>query len=175
MAKDHFIPRAYLRGFTHEYLTGQKGGKPVVYNPSSGNSASLSINEHLACETEFYNGHPLDKEWSRTIERTWGNVRHRVKAGENTPELLDQLFWFVSAQFIRTHSFMSRVGRQIAWEERKKSQVTLDGREVSGIIMDVADTTSVMDRVKLPGQLPETPWKRIMCGLFITTIPSGSS
>jgi hypothetical protein len=43
---------------------------------------------------------------------------------------------------------MSRVGRQIAWEERKKSQVTLDGREVSGIIMDVADTTSVMDRVQ---------------------------
>jgi len=70
---------------------------------------------------------------------------------------------------------MSRVGRQIAWEERKKSQVTLDRREVSGIIMDVADTTSVMDRVKLPGQLPETPFKRIMCGLFITTIPSGSS
>jgi hypothetical protein len=71
-----------------------------------------------------------------------------LKAGENTPELLDQLFWFVSAQFIRTHSFMSRVGRQIAWEERKKSQVTLDGREVSGNMMDVADTTSVMDRVQ---------------------------
>jgi hypothetical protein len=148
MANDHFIPRAYLRGFTHEYLTGQKGGKLVVHNPSSGNSGSLSINEHVACEPEFYNGHPLDKKWSETIERTWGNVRDRLKAGENTPELLDQLFWFVSAQFIRTHSFMSRVGRQIALEERKKSQVTLDGREVSGIIMNVADTTSVMDRVQ---------------------------
>jgi hypothetical protein len=53
MAKDHFIPRAYLRGFTHEYLTGQKGRKLVVYNPSSGNSGSLSINEHVACEPEF--------------------------------------------------------------------------------------------------------------------------
>jgi len=89
---------------------------------------------------------PLDKKWSETIERTWGNVRDRLKAGENAPELLDQLFWFVSAQFIRTHSFMSRVGRQISWEERKKSQVTLDGRE--GIVMNVADTTSVMDRVQ---------------------------
>ena len=43
---------------------------------------------------------------------------------------------------------MSRVARQIAWEERKKSRVTLDGREVSGIFMNVADTTSVMDRVQ---------------------------
>ena len=148
MAKDHFIPRAYLRGFTKEYLTRQKGGKLVVYNPSSGNSGRLSINDHVACEPEFYNGHPIDKEWSRTIERTWGNVRDRLKGGENTSELLDQLFWFVSAQFIRTHSFMSRVARQIAWQERKKSQVTLDGREVSGIFMNVADTTSVMNRVR---------------------------
>jgi hypothetical protein len=148
MANDHFIPRAYLRGFTREYLTGQKGGKLVVYNPSSGNSGRLSINDHVACEPEFYNGHPLDKEWSRTIERTWGNVRDRLKAGENTPDLLDQLFWFVSAQFIRTSSFMSRAARQIAWQDRKRSQVTLDGREVSGVFMNVADTTSVMDRVQ---------------------------
>jgi hypothetical protein len=148
MANDHFIPRAYLRGFTHEYLTGQKGGKLVVYNSSSGNSGSLSINDHIACEPEFYNGHPLDKEWSRTIERTWGNVRDRVKAGANTPELLDQLFWFVSAQFIRTHTFMSRVARQIAWQDRKKSRVTLDGREVSGVFMNRASTASVLDEVR---------------------------
>jgi hypothetical protein len=71
MAKDHFIPKAYLRGFTREYLTGQKGGKLVVYNPSSGNSGMLSINKHVGCESEFYNNHPLDKKWSQTIERTW--------------------------------------------------------------------------------------------------------
>ena len=148
MANDHFIPRAYLRGFTREYLTGQKGGKLVVYNASSGNSGSLSINEQVACEPQFYNGHPLDKKWSETIERTWGNVRDGLKVGENTPELLDQLFWFVSAQFVRTHSFISSVARKVGWNERKKSRVTLDGREVTGLFINVADTTSVMDQLQ---------------------------
>jgi hypothetical protein len=77
-----------------------------------------------------------------------GNVRDGLKAGENAPELLDQLFWFASAQFIRTESFMTGVASQIALQERKKSRVTLDGREVSGIFMNMADTTSVMDRVR---------------------------
>jgi len=53
MANDRFISRAYLRGFTHEYLTGQKGGKLVVYNPSSANSGSLSINEHVLVNLSF--------------------------------------------------------------------------------------------------------------------------
>jgi Protein of unknown function (DUF4238) len=123
MAKDHFIPRAYLRGFTHEYLTGQKGGKLVVYNPSSGNSGSVSINEHVACEPEFYNGHPLDKKWSETIERTWGNVRDRLKAGENTHELLDQLFWFFSAQFIRT---------PLIYESRRAPDCLGRAKEIAG-------------------------------------------
>ena len=148
MATDHFIPRAYLRGFTPEYLTEKKGGKLFVYNASSGNSRSLSINDHVACEPEFYNNHPLDKEWSQTIERTWGDVRDRLKTGDKTPELLDQLFWFVSAQFIRTQSFMNRVARKISWQNRKKPRVTLDGREVTGVFVDVADTTSVMDQVQ---------------------------
>jgi hypothetical protein len=148
MANDHFVPRAYLRGFTREYLAGQKGGKLLVYNPSSGNSRGLSINDHVACEPEFYNDHPLDKEWSQTIERTWGNVRDRLKAREHTPDLVDQLFWFVSAQFIRTQSFMTRVARQIAWQDRKKSRVTLDGRKVSGVFMNTASTASVLDQVR---------------------------
>jgi len=32
MPSDHFIPRTYLRGFTREYLTGERGGELVVYN-----------------------------------------------------------------------------------------------------------------------------------------------
>src|SRR3977135_1446395 len=99
MASDHFVPRAYLRGFTPEYLLGRKGGKVVVYNPRSGNSGMLSINKHVGCEPEFYNNHPLDKKWSQTIERTWGVVCDRLRPGDEATDLLEQLFWFVSAQF----------------------------------------------------------------------------
>jgi hypothetical protein len=148
MATDHFIPRAYLRGFTRQYLGGERGGELVVYNPSSGNFGTLSINNYVGCEPDFYNNHPIDKEWSRTIERTWGNVRDRLKACERSADLLEELFWFVSAQFIRTHSFMERTARQVAWQERKKTRVTLDGREVNGAFMNMASTTSVLDQVQ---------------------------
>lgn len=148
MPSDHFIPRTYLRGFTREYLTEQRGGELVVYNPSSGNSHSLSINNHVACEPEFYNNHPLDREWSQTIERTWPDIRTRLKNGENTPELLDQLFWFVSAQFIRTESFMNRIAGQLAWQNRRESRVPLDQREVNAVFMNLVDTTSVMNQVQ---------------------------
>ena len=148
MAKDHFIPKAYLRGFTREYLLGKKGGQLVVYNASSGNYGTLSINNYVACEPEFYNGHPLDKHWSRTIEQTWPNVRERLKARETGDDLLDELFWFVSAQFIRTSSYMNRVSRAIGWNQRKKMRVPLDGRPATGIFVDTTSTTDVMNEVQ---------------------------
>jgi hypothetical protein len=43
---------------------------------------------------------------------------------------------------------MTRVARRIAWEDRKKSRVILDGREVSGVFMNTASTASVLDRVR---------------------------
>jgi ATP:corrinoid adenosyltransferase len=148
MAKDHFVPRAYLRGFTAEYLGGSKGGQIVVYKPSSGASRRLSINEYVACEPEFYDNHPVDKEWSKTIEQKWPSVRQRLKDRQSDSALLDDLFWFVAAQYIRTHSFMHCIARQIAWEKAKRNPVKLEGEEGHGLILDMTDTADVMDAVQ---------------------------
>jgi len=95
--KDHFVPKAYLRGFTREYLNGEKGGVLIVYHPGLGWVHRLSINDYVACEPEFYDNHPIDKHWSQTIEHRWPQVRTGLKNKETTRELLDQLFWFVAA------------------------------------------------------------------------------
>ena len=97
-SKDHFVPKAYLRGFTQEYVSGEKGGVLIVYDTGLGWVHRLSINDYVACEPEFYDNHPIDKHWSQTIERCWPQVRTRLKNKETAPELLDQLFWFVAAQ-----------------------------------------------------------------------------
>src|ERR1051325_6765800 len=149
MAKDHFVPRAYLRGFTAEYLGGSKGGQIVVYKPSSGASRRLSINEYVACEPEFYDNHPVDKEWSKTIEQKWPSVRQRLKDRQSDSALLDDLFWFVAAQYIRTHSFMHCIARQIAWEKAKRNPVKLRSEEGHGLILDMTDTADVMEAVSL--------------------------
>lgn len=43
---------------------------------------------------------------------------------------------------------MNRVARQVAWQNGRTSQVTLDQREVSGVFINMADTTSVMNEVQ---------------------------
>lgn len=144
MAKDHFIPRAYLRGFTEGYLTGEKGGELIVYSPSSGNAGKLSINDYVGCEPEFYNNHPVDKLWSQTIEQSWPSVRKSLKEQEADAALLDSLFWFVGAQFIRTHSFMNRVAHTVAVQNAKR--VNRGGKR--GMILNMTATTAVMDRVQ---------------------------
>jgi Protein of unknown function (DUF4238) len=148
MAKDHFVPRAYLRGFTAEYLSGSKGGEIVVYKPAFGTSRRLSINDYVACEPEFYDNHPVDKEWSQTIEQKWPSVRQRLKDRQSGSTLLDDLFWFVAAQYIRTHFFMHRIARRIAWEKAKRNPVKLEGEEGHGLILDMTDTEEVMDVVQ---------------------------
>lgn len=85
----------------------------VVYVAASGKSHKVSINAHIACEPEFYNNHLLDKEWSKTIERTWPEVRNALRDRENAPQLLEQLFWFVGAQYVRTRTFMNDVSRSL--------------------------------------------------------------
>ena len=146
--KDHFVPKAYLRGFTRDYLRGKKGGVLVVHHPGLGWANRLSINDYVGCESEFYDNHPIDKYWSQTIEQRWPEVRTRLKSKETSSELLDELFWFVAAQFVRTHHFMNIAARRISLEQAKQQKrVTLEGREVTGMYLGTADTGEVMNRV----------------------------
>jgi Protein of unknown function (DUF4238) len=142
------VPKAYLRGFTLEYLANKKGGELVVYVAASGKSRKVSINDHIACEPEFYNNHPLDKEWSKTIECTWPAVRNALRERENTPQLLEQLFRFVAAQFVRTHTFMNYISRSLAMQRAKRTRLSFEGRQGTGLILDMASTTEVMDAVR---------------------------
>ena len=91
-ALDHFVPRAYLRGFTPEYLVGQKGGSIAVYSPAFGNSRILSLNKYVACEPEFYDNHPLDKHWSGTIEQRWSTIGAVLRDRSDDAETRDELF-----------------------------------------------------------------------------------
>jgi hypothetical protein len=153
---DHFVPKAYLRGFTLEYLANKKAGELVVYDAASGKSRKVSINAHIACEPEFYNNHLLDKEWSRTIERTWPDVRSALRGRESAPELLEQLFRFVGAQYVRTATFMNGLSRSIMMQKAKRKPISFgfEGRQVTGLFLDMANTAEVMDGV-------QSVWPRI--------------
>jgi hypothetical protein len=148
MAKDHFVPKAYLRGFTQEYLTGKKGGNIVVYSPAFGTCRRLSVNDYVACEPEFYDNHPIDKRWSQTIEQKWPSVRDALKNRETNSDILDELFWFVGAQLMRTHTYMNHVARFLAFRDAKKVQVDREGRKGTAVFMNMADTGEVMQYVQ---------------------------
>ena len=145
--RDHFVPKAYLRGFTVEYLAGKKGGLLFVHHPGLGWVHRLSINDYVACEPEFYDNHPIDKHWSQTIEQSWPTVRTELKNKEISPELLDALFWFVAAQFIRTPRFMNFVGRKLSLQEARIKERTFEGRRIKGMYLGMADTGEIMDEV----------------------------
>jgi hypothetical protein len=148
VSKDHFVPKAYLRGFTPEYLIGGRGGAIVVYSSAFGTSRRLSMNDYVACEAEFYDNHPIDNHGSQTIEQKWPSVRDALKDRSVDAGVLDQLFWFVAAQVMRTHSYMNRVARFLALRGAKKIRVNNQGRERIGLFMNMADTTEVLDYVQ---------------------------
>ena len=122
----------------------------VVYVAASGRSRKVSINAHIACEPEFYDNHRLDKEWSRTIERTWPEVRNALRGRESVPQLLEQLFRFVGAQYIRTATFMNDLSRSPMMQKARRKPISFDfeGRQVTGLCLDMANTTEVMDAVR---------------------------
>jgi hypothetical protein len=143
--QDHFVPKAYLRGFTVEYLDRRKGGVLIVYYPGLGWVHRLSINDYVACEPEFYDNHPIDKHWSRTIEQSWPQVRTALKNKEMSRELLDALFWFVAAQFIRTQRFMNLVAQRISFQQANIKEFAFEGRRAKGMYVGMADTGKVME------------------------------
>ncbi|HEX4086527.1 MAG TPA: DUF4238 domain-containing protein [Chthoniobacteraceae bacterium] len=145
--RDHFVPKAYLRGFTREYLTDERGGELFVYRSGNRIAKRLGINDYVACEPEFYDNHPIDKHWSQTIEQRWPKVRSALKEKDLSSEILDDLFWFVAAQFIRTHRVMDQIARHLSLKAAKRKRVMLDGREVDGLFVGMADTGEVMEYV----------------------------
>lgn len=147
MGKDHYVPKAYLRGFTSEYRRGWKGGALAVYRPGCKDGKKLNINDYVACEPDFYARHPLDKHWSMTIEQKWPGVRNGLKNGNADAALLDNLFWFVSAQLLRTPSAMEHLARILNCENASVKEVEFEGRKLRGLFMGYANTHDVLDRV----------------------------
>jgi hypothetical protein len=141
---DHFVPRTYLRGFTCKNPAGDNTGLIVVYPAGFGVSKTLGINAAVACEPEFYDKHPLDKKWSETIERTWPAVRTRLENREVTPDLLDELFQFASAQWIRTPRYMNEVARLLALQKATISPIEFQGHKGNGMFLDMTSTNEVM-------------------------------
>lgn len=143
VSTDHFVPRAYLRGFTCKNTAGDDTGRIVVYVPGLGLSKTLGINKDIACEPEFYNKHPLDKQWSATIERTWPDIRTRLAEREASPNLLDGLFQFVSAQWIRTPRYMNCLARPLALQKATVSEIQFQGGKFEGMFVDIVKTNEV--------------------------------
>jgi hypothetical protein len=74
-------------------------------------------------------------------------VRTGLKNKETTPALLDQLFWFMAAQYIRTHSFMNHVAKMLSLQQAQRKQISFEGRMVTGMFVGMADTGEVMNHV----------------------------
>lgn len=145
MPKDHYVPKAYLRGFTPGYLAGKKDGVLFQYYPLVHTVERLSINDYVACEPDFYANHPIDKHWSKTIEQKWPWVRAQLKDCQSNDTLLDELLWFASAQIMRTPTFMNRVAQNISAERAIPQTITdPDGTKWTGRLFDMVHTDDVM-------------------------------
>jgi len=106
------------------------------------------MNIYVACEPEFYDHHPIDKHWSQTIEQVWPSVRAALKNRAIRGTELDHLFSFVAAQKLRTHSYMNVVAHELALRAAKKKRVVLEGREGTGVFLNMVDTGEVMDFIQ---------------------------
>ncbi len=145
---DHYVPKSYLRGFTPGHLQGKKEGTLFQHNIFSGAVSLLSINDYVACEPEFYANHPVDKHWSQTVEQRWPTVRTRLRDRETALDLLDELFWFLSAQLMRTEHFMNNVAEHLSRRKAKVQTITEpDGSTWTDIIYDMTHTGEVMNHV----------------------------
>ncbi|MDZ4403174.1 DUF4238 domain-containing protein [Prosthecobacter sp.] len=148
MGKDHYVPKTYLRGFTPEYRRGRNGGELAVYRPGCKDGKKLSIKGYVACEPDFYGCHPLDKNWSTTIEDKWPGVRKGIKDGNIDTALLDNLFSFVSAQLLRTPSSMDRLARILNYENASVKEIEIEGRKSKALFMGYANTQDVLKHVE---------------------------
>jgi hypothetical protein len=146
MAKDHYIPRGYLRGFTREYLDDTKGGQIFVYPLSSGRYRSASINKHVGFEPNFYHNHPLDKAWQK-IEQQWPEIIRALQQSSTDRAIIGGVLSFVAIQFVRVPATMERISRQLAWANRKTVDIEFEGRKAKAAVMDMVKTSDVLDAI----------------------------
>jgi hypothetical protein len=152
MAKDHYIPRGYLRKFTPEYLNGTRSGQIFVYPLWSERHRSASINKHVGFEPDFYHNHPLDKAWQE-IEQQWPQIIRALQQSSTDRPIIDGLLSFTTIQFVRVPATMERISRQLAWAARKNVDIEFEGRKTKAAVMDMVKTSDLLDAVAtlLPG------------------------
>lgn len=119
-----------------------------MYRISDGSSRGVSIEKHAACVEGFYNGHPIDKEWSSTVEARWPSTRQKIFEWSTTDQVAEELLKFLAVQVVRNRSYMNLVAADIAEAESSLRQIDVDGKIVRVKYVDYAKTSSVMDVVQ---------------------------
>lgn len=147
MARDHFLPKTYLRHFTAGYLEGISDGRIEAYSVSFERHRSVSINKHVGFEHDLYAGHPLDKAW-QTNEQRWPSVVEALRSADLRDEIISDLLTFTAIQFCRVPSSMEAVARQVAFSNRRVVQTELNGESVNAMMLDMVYTRQVLDQIE---------------------------
>jgi hypothetical protein len=61
---------------------------------------------------------------------------------------LDELFWFVSAQYVRTHSFMNYVAHRLSMVNRRVKKIPFEGKQKNVVSVGMAKTGDVLGEVQ---------------------------
>jgi Protein of unknown function (DUF4238) len=152
MARDHFIPRTYLRSFTPEYLKGTPGGELITYAVHRDRYKKVSLNRHIGFEPDLYNAHPIDKQWQEH-ERRWPTTLAALKQRSTAVDILEELFTFATIQFVRVPQFMELIARQLAVANRRTVETEWEGKPLRGVILDNPSVDNVLDNIA--ARMPE--------------------
>jgi len=144
MARDHFIPKAYLRHFTSGYLRGVSEGKLYAYSVTFERYRLVSINKHVGFEHNLYAEHPLDRDWN-TYERSWPSVVDALRHRNHKAEIITDLLAFTAIQFCRVPAIMEVVAKRIAFANHRVIRTELDGKPVNGMLIKMVHTHQVLD------------------------------
>ena len=145
MARDHYIPRTYLRHFTKKYLSGERGGELAVYNLFNFRYRRASINVHIGFEEGFYANHAIDKRW-QAEEMKWPRVVEKLQSRADDVAVISDLLRFAAIQVGRVPVNMERVAKAMAFQKARK--VPLPGQPGrAGMIVDMVSTAELLDAV----------------------------
>lgn len=144
MARDHYLPRTYLRNFTPEYLTKKKGGIIEVYSLWSERHRRASISKHVGFEPDLYDNHPLDKAW-QDVEQKWPETIAALQSHSTADATVETLLSFFTVQFVRVPAMMERVSRQLSLRNMKTVDIEFEGRKSRAAVMDTVKTSDVLD------------------------------
>jgi hypothetical protein len=146
MARDHYVPRTYLRHFTGEYLKGERGGELNVYDLFRFRPRRASINRHVASEENFYANHAIDKRW-QADETQWPSVIEAIKADNLSPDSILSLLRFAAIQVGRVPASMEKIARTLAYRNAKRFPLPGQPGKI-GMVMDMVPTAELLDHVQ---------------------------